>query len=191
MNKPKLVPDRHQADRFLHLLDSQGVFTCQTFDDDEVRKNKGMARVLHGTLAQHWDELAVLNQRGAGIFVMVNQGDGIVHPGDKTCRTAKNVVAVRSVFADLDGAPLDPVLKALPPDIVVESSPGRFHTYWLTNDCPLGEFTQRQKQIALKFSSDPKVCDLPRVMRLPGFFHQKDTPFMTRILFPGVNHHGH
>lgn len=178
----KLTPSRDQAEKFLQLLDPQGIFTFQTFDDDKVRKNMGMARVLHGTLSQHWDELALLNQRGAGIFIMVNQGDGIIHPGDKTCRTAKNVEAVRAVFADLDGAPLEPVLKALPPDIVIESSPERYHTYWLTNDCPLGEFTQRQKQIALKFSSDPKVCDLPRVMRMPGFFHQKDTPFMTRII---------
>jgi len=180
----KLTPSRDQAEKFLQLLDPQGIFTFQTFDDDKVRKNLGMARVLHGSLAQHWDELALLNQRGAGIFIMVNRGDGIIHPGDKTCRTAKNVLAVRAVFADMDGAPLAPVLQALPPDIVIESSPERYHTYWLTSDCPLDEFKPRQSQIALKFSSDPKVCDLPRVMRLPGFWHQKDTPFMTRIIFP-------
>jgi len=180
----QLTPSRDQAEKFLQLLDPQGIFTFQTFDDNKVRKNLGMARVLHGSLAQHWEELVRLNQRGAGIFIMVNQGDGIIHPGDKTCRTAKNVLSVRAVFADLDGAPLAPVLQALPPDIVIESSPERYHTYWLTNDCPLGEFTQRQKQIALKFGSDENVHDLPRVMRLPGFFHQKDTPFMTRIIFP-------
>jgi len=178
----KLTPSRDQAEKFLHLLDPQGIFTFQTFDDNKVRKNMGMARVLHGTLSQHWEELALLNQRGAGIFIMVNKGDGIIHKGDKTCRTAKNVVAVRAVFADLDGAPLPPVLQALPPDIVIESSPDRFHTYWLTNDCPLGEFTKRQKQIALKFGSDESVHDLPRVLRLPGFFHQKATPFMTHII---------
>ena len=27
-----------------------------------------------------------------------------------------------------------------------------------------------------------KVKDLPRVMRLPGFFHQKKSPFQTRIV---------
>jgi len=178
----QLTPSRDQAEKFLQLLDPQGIFTFQIFDDDKVRKNLGMARVLHGSLAQHWEELVRLNQRGAGIFIMVNQGDGIIHPGDKTCRTAKNVLSVRAVFADLDGAPLAPVLQALPPDIVIESSPERYHTYWLTNDCPLGEFTQRQKQIALKFGSDESVHDLPRVMRLPGFWHQKDTPFMTRII---------
>jgi len=180
----KLTPIAAAARAFIKLLAPDGIVTFQTFDDDKVRKNMSLARVCHGTLDQYLDDLTKLQQQGAGVFVMVNQGDGIIHPGDKTCRTAKNVVAVRAVFADLDGSPLDPVLKALPPDIVIESSPDRFHTYWVTNDCPLAEFPQRQKQIALKFSSDPKVCDLPRVMRLPGFFHQKGTPFMTRIIFP-------
>ncbi|MEI6601580.1 MAG: DNA-primase RepB domain-containing protein, partial [Comamonadaceae bacterium] len=68
------------------------------------------------------------------------------------------------------------------PDIIIESSPGKWHCYYFTNDCQLSEFTTRQKQIALKFNSDPSVNDLPRVMRLPGFWHQKDTPFMTRIV---------
>lgn len=176
------VPDAAHA--FIKMLAPDGIVTFQTFDDDKVRKNMSLARVFHGTLNRYLDELTKLQQQGAGVFIMVNQGDGIIHPGDKTCRTAKNVVAVRAVFADLDGSPLEPVLKALPPDIVIESSPDRFHTYWLTNDCPLDLFKQSQSQIALKFSSDPKVCDLPRVMRLPGFWHQKDTPFMTRIIFP-------
>lgn len=182
--KSKLTPIASAAHAFLNILAPDDNVTFQTFDDDKVRKNMGLARVFHGTLDQYLDQLTKLQQQGAGVFIMVNQGDGIIHPGATTCRTAKNVVAVRAVFADLDGAPLAPVLKALPPNIVIESSPERYHAYWLTNDCPLEEFPQRQKQIAFKFSSDPKVCDLPRVMRLPGFFHQKDTPFMTRILFP-------
>ena len=180
----KLTPNADAARTFIKLLAPDGIVTFQTFGDDKVRKNPGLARVFHGTLDQYLDDLTKLQQQGAGVFIMVNQGDGIIHPGNKTCRTAKNVVAVRAAFADLDGSPLDPVLKALPPDIVVESSPDRFHTYWLTSDCPLDQFKQTQSQIALKFSSDPSVCDLPRVMRLPGFFHQKDTPCMTRIIFP-------
>ncbi len=183
MNK-FLPPCAAEAHAFINMLAPDGIVTFQTFNEDKIRKNMGMARVMHGTLTQFWDELVLLNQRGAGIFFMVNQGDGIIHPGDKTCRTAKNVLAVRSLFADLDGAPLEPVLEALPPDIVIESSPRRYHTYWLTSDCPLDDFTLRQSQIALKFSSDKSVCDLPRVMRLPGFLHQKATPFMTRIIFP-------
>jgi hypothetical protein len=33
-----------------------------------------------------------------------------------------------------------------------------------------------------RFASDPRVHDLPRVMRLPGFFHRKGEPFMVRIV---------
>lgn len=180
----KLTPSRDQAEKFLQLLDPQGIFTFQTFDDDKVRKNKSLAHVFHGTLNQHIEPLTKLNQQGAGVFMMVNEGDGVIHAGKKTCRTASNVIRVRSLFSDLDGAPLEPLLECSQPDIIVESSLGKWHCYYLTNDCPLDEFTRRQKQIAQKFNSDPKVHDLPRVMRLPGFFHQKDTPFMTRIIFP-------
>jgi hypothetical protein len=44
-----------------------------------------------------------------------------------------------------------------------------------------------QKAIAKKFDSDPKVCDLPRVMRLPGFYHCKGKPYPTTIKYH--NHH--
>jgi hypothetical protein len=179
-----LVPNAVVAKTFLGMLNPDGVFTFQTFDDDKDRKNMSLARVLHGTLDQHIDELTRLQQQGAGAFVMVNAGDGVVHSGSKTCRCTSNVTKVRSLFADLDGAPLEPLLECSPPDIVVESSPGKWHAYYLTSDCPLSEFPLRQKQIAQKFNSDPKVCDLPRVMRVPGFWHQKETPFQTRITFP-------
>ena len=114
---------------------------------------------------------------------MVNRGDGVVLAGNKTCRTTKNVVAIRAVFVDLDGAPLGPVETApVPPDITIESSPKRYHAFWIAPGCTLDEFAQRQKQLAIKFGSDPSVHDLPRVMRLPGFFHQKGDPFLTQIL---------
>lgn len=181
---PNLTPDIAQAEQFLHLLDPRGIFTFQTFDDDKVRKNMRLACVYHGTMDEHLAKLAALQQCGAGIFFMVNQGDGIVHPGSKTCRTRRNVTGVRALFADLDGSPLEPILGDIHPDIIVESSPRRWHAYWLTSDCPLDEFGLRQKQIAMKYNADGAVSDLPRVMRLPGFWHQKDEPFLTRIVFP-------
>ncbi|APW47338.1 DNA-primase RepB domain-containing protein [Rhodoferax antarcticus] len=179
-----LSPNPLAAHAFLNLLDPRGIFTFQTFDDDKDRKALSLARVLHGTLTQHAAALEKLQQQGAGAFVMINQGDGIIHEGEKTCRVTANVISVRALWADLDGSPLQPVLDAHYPDIVVESSPGRWHTHWLTNDCPLADFKLRQKQIAAKFKGDPNVCDLPRVMRLPGFWHQKAEPFMTRMIFP-------
>jgi hypothetical protein len=117
-----------------------------------------------------------LNRQGAGVFVTVNQ------TALSGKRTADNILAVRAQFADLDGAPLGPVLaSADPPDMVIETSPSKWHCYWLT-DCPLDRFAGIQKAIATKFNSDGKVCDLNRVMRLPGFYHQKGAPFMVRIV---------
>ena len=173
------------AAAFLNALDpTTKTFTFQTFDDDKYRANPQLARVFHGTLAQHQTVLILLQQRGAGVFVMINRGDGVTRPGEKTCRTARSVIAVRALFADLDGAPIAPVIAALHPDIIVESSPGKWHTYWLTNDCPMTDFRKRQQQIAWKFGSDKKVIDLPRVLRLAGFLHQKGDPFMTCMTFP-------
>lgn len=184
MSSVTLAPDFEATAAFLKLLDPVGVFTFQTFDDNKVRKNLSLARVFHGTLEQHFTALNRLQGEGAGTFVMVNRGDGVVREGHKTCRATANVLAVRALFADLDGSPLEPVLEALHPDIVVESSPSRWHAYWLTNDCPPEDFKRRQQQIAAKFCGDPKVNDLPRVMRLPGFLHQKGEPFLTVVVHP-------
>lgn len=180
-NKQPLIPDLDMAEAFLNALDPGGTFTFQTFDDDKKRKDRSLAQVFHGPLSMHAKALETLQQRGTGVFVMVNEGDGITYEGNKTCRCKANVIRVRALWVDLDGSPLAPVMEAYTPDIVVESSPSRWHGYWLTNDCPLDDFSPRQKQIAAKFNGDKSISDLPRVMRLPGFWHQKDTPFMTRI----------
>jgi hypothetical protein len=112
---------------------------------------------------------------GCGVFIMVNEGDG-------KGRKAENVVRVRALFIDLDGAPIEPAASQLKPHIVVESSPNRFHLYWFVSDCPLDQFTPVQKAIAQKFNGDKSCVDLPRVLRVPGFYHLKGEPFMTRLL---------
>jgi hypothetical protein len=38
------------------------------------------------------------------------------------------------------------------------------------------------RALAQKFEGDLSICHLARVMRLPGFFHMKDEPFMSRIV---------
>lgn len=172
-----------EAGKYLELLDPESeVFTFQTFDDSQ-RKAMAKARVFHGTFDQHAEDLCRLNYSGAGIFVMVNKGDGIVYDGNRTCRTNGNVIAIRALFADADGVPIEPILaKCPPPHILVESSPNKWHIYWLTNDTKLEEFKPRQIAIANALGTDPKVNDLARVLRVPGFYHQKGEPFMTRLV---------
>jgi len=167
-----LQPDLEMARRFLKVLAGDDEVTFQTFDDHEPKDPK-LARVLHGTLDQHAKELIRLNNAGAGIHVMVNKGD---LKGRKT----ENVTGVRAVFIDLDGASVEPVRNApIRPNIVVQSSPGRYHCYWRVLDCSLEEFEPIQKALAEKFGGDTSVCDLPRVLRLPGFYHRKAEPVMT------------
>ena len=177
-----LNPNLEGARRFLDNVDTTGVFTFQAIP--EARNSSARPTVLHGTLDEHAVELEALNRRGAGIFVMVNAGDGKTKPGAKTCRTQANVMRVRALFVDLDGAPLEPVMAFDPtPDLIVETSSGRWHTYWLVDDCELHEFSDLQKSLAERFKGDPAVCDLPRVMRLPGFWHLKsEAPFLSRLV---------
>jgi len=168
-----LQPDLEMARRFLKALTGDEPVTFQCFDDQSERKDPKLARILHGTLDQHAKRLTRLNNEGAGIFVMVNRGDG-------EGRTTENVVSVRAVFVDLDGAPLEPVKSApVKPHIIVESSPGKYHAYWKVSDCSPKEFAPIQKALAEKFGGDTSVCDLPRVLRVPGFFHRKGEPIMT------------
>jgi RepB DNA-primase from phage plasmid len=175
--------NRADAKRFLAALDDRtDRFTFQTFDDNDQRKDKRLARILHGTLDEHYGTLVEFSRRGAGVFVTINttnfQG-----------RSVECIVEVRAYFADLDGAPLANVGRlALPPDIITETSAGRYHAFYLVSDAPLsGEhFRQTQQRLANLLDGDSSVCDLPRVMRLPGFPHQKDpsNPFVTRIYQP-------
>jgi predicted P-loop ATPase len=188
--------DRDEAERFLTVFaPNTDQFTFQTFDDNKerkkeraeankLRKQQGkkplkdpLARQRHGTLAEHWDELAELNNKGAGIYFTPNETD-------LQGRKIENIKRVRALFPDLDGAPLEPVLADGAPKthIITETSPGRFQAYYLIgDDMPLDEFEPLQKAIAARFHGDPAVHDLPRVMRLPGFIHRKGEPFLVRV----------
>ena len=167
---------------FLSALDPAGIFTFQSIGEAPGAPGT-LNRVFHGTLDQHVKELDKLNTAGAGIFVMINEGDGVTHHSARTCRTNANVVRVRSLFVDLDGSPLAPTLcGAVRPNVVVETSPGRWHAYWFGVPCPLENFGAAQKAMAVKFDGDQSVCDLARVMRLPGFLHLKKAPFLTTVV---------
>jgi AAA domain/Primase C terminal 1 (PriCT-1)/RepB DNA-primase from phage plasmid len=180
------VLDRNSAQTFLDFLDPDtDKFTFQTFTDSDERKKTyaknartgqtidPLAKVFHGTLDEHWASLADLSRQGAGIFVTVNR---TILRGR---RNQENITGVRVHFADCDGVSEDQIRGAiaaigLVPHIGVKSSEGKWHIYWCANDAPLSGFSDTQKKLSALFGSDPSVCDLPRVMRLPGFPHLKD-----------------
>ncbi len=163
------------AERFLSALAPDGKLTFQTFDDAKPGR-KDLSRVLHGSYRRNAAKLDELNAKGAGCFVMVNRGNG---KGRKTT----SVQSVRALFLDLDGSPLGPVLDApIRPPIVCETSPGKFHAYWPIAGMPLADFRRAQQALAATYMGDTHVCDLARVMRLPGYLHIKGEPFRSRLL---------
>lgn len=184
-SEEEVNPDTEMAKSFLDSLEPKGIFTFQTFSDQKDQAGATLNKILHGTFEEHVEELVSLNKGGAGVFVMINQGDGIIHEGRKSCRTNANVTGIRSLYIDLDVEAytlLKQVMGCAPrPNLIVESSREKFHCYWLVKDCPVSRFSALQKQLINRFSSDKSVNDLARVMRLPGFYHHKNRPVMSRF----------
>ncbi len=176
--------DLDQARRFLAALDPDAKhFVFQTATDAEPKPDPDpLARVLN-LPPDNLKPLVARNAKGAAIWVAINETDG-------KGRRVENVTGVRAVFADMDGAPLAPVLSCtLEPHLVVETSPGKYHAYWFVRGLAVEQFAGVQRRVAKTFGADP-MLDLPRVMRLPGFVHQKDpaAPFVARIVHerPGL-----
>ncbi len=166
--------DRSEAERFLALLDESAERFCfRVFDDNEQRKDPHLAAKYDGALADVWPALLAKQGAGCGVYVVANAGE----------QTNDTIYKVRAVFADTDGADLGPILACgLEPHVIVESSPGKWHVYWLVDGLPTKAFREIQRNIAARFGTDKSVNDLARVMRLPGLLHQKGQPFLVRII---------
>jgi hypothetical protein len=170
---PPLVIDLEAASIHVEVIagSPDAPMTFLTFDDSGGRR-RGLLREFHGSLADLAPMLEGLSSRGAGVFVTVHQTDG-------RGRKAGNIQRIRAVFLDFDlkkGATLPAIDWLLEPSLVIESGRG-LHAYWIL-DTPIPAdavvFAGAQSALARAYRGDPKVKDLPRVMRLAGFPHQKD-----------------
>ncbi len=171
----------NETRRFLELLAPGQLVTFQTFDDGPSPKRRDLARCKHGTLEQCEDWLRRMNLQGAGVFVTVNATDG-------KGRKVANVERVRALFVDIDN-PVPGTLErllgdVLPPSIIVASSAGKLHAYWLTDYVEVADFQELQSRVIAEWGGDPACKDLPRVLRLPGFLHLKTpaNPQYVRII---------
>ena len=171
-------PVKEEAEQFLRILHPESSsFTFQTFDDNKNRKSPSLVRVFHGSLDEHWHQLVELNDKGAGIFVTINDTDG-------KGRTEKNIIGVRAIFQDDDEGFHGTY--PITPSIQVQSSPGKFQRYWLCSDVSFEQFKDLQERLIESYGCDKNVKDLTRVFRLPGFFHRKnpDHPYLVRMVEP-------
>lgn len=170
--------DLEQARQFLKALDPLAdKHYFQTFGDGE--KNSKLVSQQFASLDDDADRLTGLNQSGAGVFVTINQTNG-------EGRTAKDIERIRAIYLDFDDDSavqrVEELSQRLQPSMIVESSPGLRHVYFLVEDMPIEDAGRWLKHLIALFGSDPACSDISRVLRVPGFFHRKGAPFMTRLL---------
>lgn len=177
--RPEALTDKHfhkqAAQEFLDILGAPP-YVFQTFGDKQDDRDPSLTKTFYGTLEQHYNKLVELNKRGAGIFVTVNETSG-------NTRKAEDVVSVRACFIDCDKQlPKDSY--HLEPTMIVRTSGKRGHAYWVfdTPDKNVSQFKDVQKKLIEHYGSDKAVHDLPRVMRIPGFYHMKYTPTLVELV---------
>ena len=179
-----MIPNIELARGFLKLLDEEMEFcTVQTFLDDKSgterkRREKELSHVfakvcIHDDGA--WDPIIALNLKGAGIAVAVNETD-------LKGRQKSNMRRIRTVFMEDDGEGVEP---PIPPHIVVVTSVGRCHRYWLVEGMSRDDAELVQQTMVDVYHSDPRSKDISRALRLPGFLHCKDPG---NIHIPYVEH---
>lgn len=131
-----------------------------------------------GTLPELWNTLCSYQQHGYGIFVNINELDG-------NGRELHNVRSIRAQCVDLDKLDATQQAEAATawtpaPSFGVNSSPGKFHIYWLVNPYAGNDFYNTlQRKLRQLFNGDKNVIDPTRVLRLPGTFNLKrDVPHL-------------
>jgi hypothetical protein len=175
------IPDHSEADRFLRLLDPLGeAFAFATLDDvrqaDGKPRDHGRLRQdSYGSLAGVLSHLHRLNTKfGAAIYVVINKTNG-------QGRRDADIVRKRAFWTDLDGGL--PRGWFIPPSIIVQTSPGKYQAYWLFDgDISEAEFLGVLRNLQLTYGGDPGAISLSRILRLPGFLHQKAEPFRVKLI---------
>ena len=165
---PRIQIDKAAAFKFLRLLDANApAFTFQTFREKGDTTPDIFPRVIHSSALT---ALRREHELGAGVFVTVNETDG-------KGRGVENIVRIRAVWQEDDHS-FDGAFPLLP-SMIVKSSPGHFHRYWLLADewnadeQGRAEFAKIMERMVESYGSDKSAKDISRVLRVPGFLHRK------------------
>ena len=179
-----MKPDIFELQKFLREIEPDSTLDtvwCWQIVRKPVPQPFGLPSIsktwhFHESVRDALPQLTMENAAGAAIFVTINETDG-------TGRKVENIKRVRAIFVDLDGAPLEPVQAArYQPHLIVNTSPGKYHAYWRVKDIKLDDFKPLQQALAREFNGDPSVCDVGRVMRVPGFYHHKAEPALVTCM---------
>lgn len=193
---PDLRIDASQAIQFFEtLFDTGEGIACTELRAIHPDKKLGLPIVTGwGSIETLGDcaGLLDLNKQGYGIYAVINRLDEEktkAHHSNFKGAEDSFVTDITAVFVELDeeNEPGHNLLKlqscALEPTLIIQSSTtGKLHGYWRLKDCPVDKFRPLQIQLISFFEGDPTCKNESRIMRVPGFFHTKNEPIMTRIL---------
>ena len=165
---------REDVVNFLETLDpTTKRFTFQLFKDRGDKK-RAFHEVYNVEDVVPW--MQDRQDEGYGVYVAVNEMQ-------EGYRDASHVTRIRGVWQDDDHGwdgdyPLEPTM-------VVETSKGKYHRYWLlaegeqmTHD----QFRGVMRCLVGEHGCDPAVSDVSRVLRVAGTLHLKDKPFRCHIV---------
>lgn len=175
---------------FLKLMQPRSeTFVFQTFTDSKAQSRQYQRDKMRDPLACSFvakpedalKRLQVLQDKGAGIFVQLNPGMG---------RGKANITGIAAYFLDTDGAPVEPIMGAMPQPLgVTSSSEGNYHIYWRTEDS-MDKFRPTQKALAQAFNCDEAMVNLDRVVRVPGSWHVKNPQNPVQVKFMACDERG-
>lgn len=170
----------HDANAFLKSFPGKHVF-CAI--NDKQKETKAPIHYHEGYDLSRVEILAKLEDRNKdnyGIFFCVNEIDRRKDP--QRHRTSTMLAHIRAIWADDDVQREKPRSDfPLQPNIIVETSKGKFHYYWLTTTQNIKEWGYVMNGIANTFDCDGNAKDLVRVLRIPGFNHNKKKPYKSNF----------
>lgn len=164
--------------------------------------NKNRVRAFPTNILSHEpfiQELQSCQEKGCAIYFTVNEGDGL--PGDPdnnnfNCGKRANIKSIKALIIDTDNAKIEDLKVKLQemkliPHIIVESSPRKYHLYFLVDPVPTEDANNIMYWQSLQHLLDDLVPDLDQsmidinqVLRLPGFYNLKpslDTAFKIQV----------
>ena len=102
-----------------------------------------------------------------GLYFLVNESKNPIK------RTAAHITRARAIWIEDDTTGAQRTDFPLPPHITINSSPGKYHYYWLTSTTDLDEHQQVMQRLVDDYACDPNARDISRILRIPGYYNHK------------------
>jgi len=132
-----------------------------------------------GVIECNEEKARKLNEDDWGIFYTPNSFKG--------ARKAENIDRINYWFIDIDDCNKDKIYQNLLkapaiPSKIIETRKG-FHAYWKATDATVENFENIERRLIYKFGADKAAKDLPRLLRMPTYYHCKQEKYLVSVIF--------